>query len=647
MFQSFQWVRKRRKFRGSYIKKFPKSTSKIKAPFRMYMVKGLFSIAKNGKAYYWLLMTIFNVIFLEKGGAKIMRKSMLVKVFLIGLSLMLVASIYVPGNTNANTVNNQLLDSSELIAYPNFFGGIYKNSLQIKLYSSQAATIYYTTNGSDPTTSSTKYVTPINITNEGLTTIKYFAKDNEGDVTPIYQESYIIDHTAPTVMAFPSGGTYNHNIRLTLSLPETGDIYYTLNGTTPTKNSNKYTTPILLNEGTRTIRYMGVDEAGNQSNIYEQTYTIDLDSTISALPSSSISNQSLAITLASTKTGTFYYTTNGSTPTTSSSRYTGPINITAEGITTLKYIFVDSQGTTSSTNTEYYLLENNPPETLFLINGLKGYNDWYVGDVAIKLLAKDKLNQGLVETLYSLNGQQWQKYDGSITVTKEGLNTIYYYSKDIAGYNEGIKKETFKIDKTGPVVNIYSPKSGYNYSLNAALYANWTATDNISGLDTTLATAQNGVQINTNTKGEKEFKVLAKDKAGNSTEVKSIYYVDYVSDDPIVDDEIIDVRPPLYLDQINELNQGRTIPIKFRVNDSSFDSSKFALYLAKIDDNGVGKEQQVLPSSKAKTSSIFKYEKNDKQYSYNLSTKNMSKGLWQLRIELDKTHSVYITLLLR
>ncbi|MDM8557527.1 Calx-beta domain-containing protein [Candidatus Parabeggiatoa sp. HSG14] len=56
----------------------------------------------------------------------------------------------------------------------------------------------------------------------------------------------------------------------------------------------------------------------------------------------------------------FYYTLNGSTPTTSSTQYTNPLAIPADTITTLKYISV-SGGTTSEVITETYFIDTQAP----------------------------------------------------------------------------------------------------------------------------------------------------------------------------------------------------------------------------------------------------------------------------------------------
>lgn len=82
------------------------------------------------------------------------------------------------------------------------------------------------------------------------------------------------DTISPTVSVKPVGGIYNTNKTITLKMSETGTIYYTLNGITPTKTSSKYTGPITISK-TTILKYLAVDLAGNKSPIYSQTYMID------------------------------------------------------------------------------------------------------------------------------------------------------------------------------------------------------------------------------------------------------------------------------------------------------------------------------------------------------------------------------------
>lgn len=81
------------------------------------------------------------------------------------------------------------------------------------------------------------------------------------------------DTTAPIVTAKPGQGSYYAPQNVVLAASETSEIYYTLNGTDPTKNSTKYTGPINI-ATSKTLKFTAWDNAGNQSPIYIQLYRI-------------------------------------------------------------------------------------------------------------------------------------------------------------------------------------------------------------------------------------------------------------------------------------------------------------------------------------------------------------------------------------
>ncbi|WP_048190948.1 chitobiase/beta-hexosaminidase C-terminal domain-containing protein [Methanobacterium sp. SMA-27] len=150
--------------------------------------------------------------------------------------------------------------------------GLYNSTKIVTINYSKTEKIYYTLDGSNPSTSSSKYSTPITITK--TTILKYFAVGLEGNKSPTYSQTYTIDKIAPTAKASINGGLYNTTKIVSLSMTENGTIYYTLTGTTPTTASMKYAGPITISS-TKILKYLAVDLAGNKSPIYTKTYTID------------------------------------------------------------------------------------------------------------------------------------------------------------------------------------------------------------------------------------------------------------------------------------------------------------------------------------------------------------------------------------
>src|ERR1039458_6858928 len=147
--------------------------------------------------------------------------------------------------------------------------------------------------------------------------------------------------TAATPTLSPAPGTYATSQSVTLSDTTPGaTIYYTTDSSTPTTSSTVYNTPISVT-ATTTIKVIAAATGYNNSLVATGVYTITTSlptaatPTLSPLPGTYASSQS--VTLSDTTPGaTIHYTTDSSTPTTSSKVYTTPISVTAT--TTIKAI---------------------------------------------------------------------------------------------------------------------------------------------------------------------------------------------------------------------------------------------------------------------------------------------------------------------
>ena len=138
--------------------------------------------------------------------------------------------------------------------------------------STSGATIYYTTNGTTPTTSSTKYTGAITV--NSTETINAIASASNYLTSPVASATYtdITQASAPTIS--PAGGTYTAAQTVTLTDSTSGaTIYYTTNGTTPTTSSTKYAGAITVS-ATETIEAVAVASGLNNSPVSTATFTI-------------------------------------------------------------------------------------------------------------------------------------------------------------------------------------------------------------------------------------------------------------------------------------------------------------------------------------------------------------------------------------
>ena len=128
-----------------------------------------------------------------------------------------------------------------------------------------------------------------------------------------------------------------------------------------------------------------------------------------------------------------------------------------------------------------------PPVTSIDFLGELGNNNWYVSDVQVILNATDNEGGlGVKDTDFSFDGTNWNTYTTPLTIIDEGITTVYYKSTDNIGNVEQVKNHTVKIDKTPPTITsiaVTLPNSNDWY--NTDVTVNFTASDEISGIDTT------------------------------------------------------------------------------------------------------------------------------------------------------------------
>lgn len=132
--------------------------------------------------------------------------------------------------------------------------GTYSEVQEVSLSSETGGTIYYTTDGTDPSQSSSVYSEPILLEEEGETEIRAMAVNENGIPSVVSSGTYVIEFpivNAPAVT--PATGQYTEPTKITITVPDGYTAYYTMDGSTPTTESDKYTGPIDMPQNTQTI----------------------------------------------------------------------------------------------------------------------------------------------------------------------------------------------------------------------------------------------------------------------------------------------------------------------------------------------------------------------------------------------------------
>jgi hypothetical protein len=169
---------------------------------------------------------------------------------------------------------------------------------------------------------------------------------------------------APVFSPAPGRYTTIQSVTLTTSTPF-AQIHYTIDGSKPTMNSPVYSGPITVTTNTA-IKAFAISSTTTSSSTVSGNYTVKLAAV--AAPSFSPSGgkytsiQTVSMTSA-TAGATIYFTTDGSTPTTGSQLYTGPI--TVGSTETVKALAVeDGYASSSVTSASYTITLPSPAFSL-------------------------------------------------------------------------------------------------------------------------------------------------------------------------------------------------------------------------------------------------------------------------------------------
>ena len=262
-----------------------------------------------------------------------------------------------------------------------------------------------------------------------------------------------------------------------------------------------------------------------------------------AAPSAGWYNAPASVTLSATDNAggsgvdKTYYTTNGSTPTTASTVYTGQFTVAATS--TVKFFSTDKVGNTEAVQSQQVQIDTTPPVTTASCNG-GGCAGSLTAPVQVSLSATDNAGgSGLDRTVYTTDGSDPTTsataalYSGPFTLSASA--TVKYFSSDVAGNAEAVNSQQVQVqapDTTAPATTIScngATCSGGWYG--APVQVSLSATDNAggAGVDKTYYTTDGSTPTTASTVYTAPFTVAATgtvkffsaDKSGNSEAVQS------------------------------------------------------------------------------------------------------------------------------
>ncbi len=255
-------------------------------------------------------------------------------------------SSYSPGLTLTTATNPPVAAPTFSVAT-----GTYNNAQSVTLSTATGgASIYYTTDGSTPSCSSTLYSSPINVT--GTETLQAIGCLTNYNTSTVASATYTLLVATPTISLV--AGTYNNTQSATLSTTTTSaSLYYTTDGSTPTCSSALYSSPVSV-AGTETLKVIGCRTNFTLSSVASAAYLFVVTTPIISLTAGTYNNVQSATLSTTTSGASIYYTTDGSTPTCSSALYSSPISVA--GTETLKVIGCHASYTSSGVASAAYTM---------------------------------------------------------------------------------------------------------------------------------------------------------------------------------------------------------------------------------------------------------------------------------------------------
>lgn len=191
-----------------------------------------------------------------------------------GISFDALGNLYIADSSNSR-VRKVALPAAATPVF-SVVAGNYPNNQTVTISdSTQGSTIYYTTDGTAPTPSSSVYSGAITVSSSE--TIEAIAIGSGYSTSAVAAAAYTINiPIAATPMFSPAAGTYTSAQTVTISDATVGaTIHYTTDGSAPTAASPAYTGPITISSS-ETIEAIAMGSGYSTSAVATSAYTINI-----------------------------------------------------------------------------------------------------------------------------------------------------------------------------------------------------------------------------------------------------------------------------------------------------------------------------------------------------------------------------------
>jgi putative cell wall-binding protein len=310
--------------------------------------------------------------------------------------------------------------------------------------------------------------------------------------------------------------------------------YYGLNGA-PRETYEAGHPVVISDEGTTTLYYYSVDDAGLQEET--QTARIRIDktaprATIAGIPATTPpapfgwTNATVSFVVSGTDSlsgiAERYYKLDAG-PTVP---FTAPVTVLSsdQGTHTVGYYCYDVAGNRSATETARFGIDSTVPSTTIIVDGIAP-TGWANASSAPAHFTLSATDDGLapMTTYYRIGtGTRTAYANVPVTVSAEGTNTVHYQTTDVAGNIEATDTALVKVDTLAPTTT-----STVQPSYTGPATISVTGADPVSGIGHTFYKLDAGsvttytAPIVVDTPGAHSLRFYSTDVAGNTEATKT------------------------------------------------------------------------------------------------------------------------------
>src|SRR6185369_16390932 len=312
--------------------------------------------------------------------------------------------------------------------------------INVILSTEPGASIYYTLNGTVPTTASTLYTRPFGILADA--TVQYFSVDQAGNQEAVKSADYKIStESLNATVSINNGAAFTRNGSVSLNLDAVGIVKMQfsndgVNFTPEEQYAASRSWQLVPGDGVKTVYVKFRDGSLPTGKLYGPfTASITLDSiapvtAISPAPGIYSTAAPVSVTLSTEPNAAVYYTVNGTVPSMASTIYTGPFIISAD--TTVKYFAVDQAGNQEVVRSADYFIHQRDMVAGVMINS--GASVTNSTAVTLNLNASDAA--GVATMQFSNNGVNFTAEEPYVSTKSwtldagNGLKTVYVRFRD-------------------------------------------------------------------------------------------------------------------------------------------------------------------------------------------------------------------------